>query len=191
MEQIMSTGGGWQDQVGGLTNGIKLITTKPGIIQMIKAEHVTPEKEVLEELQERMALIYTGQRRLARNLLREVVGKYIGSNENSIQVLYEIQRVAVMMKFELEKGNLEAFTNLLNEHWELSKRLDAGCTNTCIDQIFLSCEDMIAGKMICGAGGGGFLQVILKKGYTKEQLRQRIRTVFQDSGVDVWDCELI
>ena len=31
MEQIMSTGGGWQDQVGGLTEGIKLISTKPGI----------------------------------------------------------------------------------------------------------------------------------------------------------------
>jgi fucokinase len=191
MEQIMSTGGGWQDQVGGLTKGIKLITTKPGIVQNIKAQHIILDKEVLEEIQERMALIYTGQRRLARNLLREVVGKYIGSNENSIEVLYEIQRVAVMMKFELEKGNIDAFTELLNEHWELSKRLDAGCTNTCIDQIFLSCEDMIASKMICGAGGGGFLQVILKKGYTKEQLRQRIRTVFQDSGVDVWDCELV
>ncbi|MFA9376709.1 MAG: L-fucokinase [Lachnotalea sp.] len=191
MEQIMSTGGGWQDQVGGLTKGIKLITTKPGIVQNINAQHIVLEKEVLMELQERIALIYTGQRRLARNLLREVVGKYIGSYENSIEVLYEIQRVAVMMKFELEKGNIEAFTKLLNEHWELSKRLDAGCTNTCIDQIFLSCEDMIAGKMICGAGGGGFLQVILKKGYTKEELRQRIRTVFQDSGVDVWDCELV
>jgi fucokinase len=191
MEQIMSTGGGWQDQVGGITPGIKLITTKPGIVQHIHAEHVVLEPEVRDELQERMALIYTGQRRLARNLLREVVGKYIASNENSIEVLYEIQRVAVMMKFELEKGNIDAFTELLNQHWELSKRLDAGCTNTCIDQIFLSCEDMLAGKMICGAGGGGFLQVILKKGYTKEELRQRIRTVFQDSGVDVWDCELV
>lgn len=40
--------------------------------------------------------------------------------------------------------------------------------------------------MICGAGGGGFLQAILKKGCTKEQLRERIHSVFQDSGVDVW-----
>ena len=29
MEQLMSTGGGWQDQVGGLTGGIKLVSTKP------------------------------------------------------------------------------------------------------------------------------------------------------------------
>ena len=27
MEQIMSTGGGWQDQVGGLAPGIKMVTS--------------------------------------------------------------------------------------------------------------------------------------------------------------------
>lgn len=29
MEQIMSTGGGWQNQVGGVVNGIKYITSEP------------------------------------------------------------------------------------------------------------------------------------------------------------------
>lgn len=36
-------------------------------------------EEGKKELKERFALIYTGQRRLARNLLRDVVGGYIGS----------------------------------------------------------------------------------------------------------------
>ena len=40
LEQIMSTGGGWQDQVGGLTPGVKYITTKPGMKQEIKVEHI-------------------------------------------------------------------------------------------------------------------------------------------------------
>lgn len=191
MEQLMSTGGGWQDQVGGLTEGIKLVSTKPGLLQEIEVEHLSIPEEAMEELQERFVLIYTGQRRLARNLLREVVGGYIGSNPNSIEVLYEIQRTAVLMKFELEKGNVDGFAKLLEEHWGLSKRLDGGSTNTCIDQIFLSCEDLLAARMICGAGGGGFLQAVLKKGHTKEELRARIRSVFQDSGVDVWDCELL
>lgn len=191
MEQLMSTGGGWQDQVGGLTEGIKLVSTKPGLLQEIEVEHLSIPEEAMEELQERFVLIYTGQRRLARNLLREVVGGYIGSNPNSIEVLYEIQRTAVLMKFELEKGNVDGFAKLLEEHWGLSKRLDKGSTNTCIDQIFLSCEDLLAARMICGAGGGGFLQAVLKKGHTKEELRARIRSVFQDSGVDVWDCELL
>ncbi len=191
MEQLMSTGGGWQDQVGGLTSGVKLVTTKPGLLQNIQVQHLEIPEEAREELKERFVLIYTGQRRLARNLLREVVGGYIGSSPNSLEVLYEIQRVAVLMKFELEKGNIDGFAELLERHWSLSKKLDGGSTNTCIDQIFLSCEDLLSARMICGAGGGGFLQAILKKGHTKEELRQRIRSVFQDSGVDVWDCELL
>ena len=74
---------------------------------------------------------------------------------------------------------------------QLSKQLDAGSTNTCIEQIFMACEDMIDARFIAGAGGGGFIQVILKKDVTKEQLHERLHGVFQDSGVDVWDCELL
>ena len=36
IEQIMSTCGGWQDQVGGVTDGIKYITSRPGLQQTIK-----------------------------------------------------------------------------------------------------------------------------------------------------------
>ncbi len=70
--------------------GIKLASTRPGLLQEIQVEHLTIPEEAAEELKERFVLIYTGQRRLARNLLREVVGGYIGSNPNSIEVLYEI-----------------------------------------------------------------------------------------------------
>ncbi len=191
MEQIMSTGGGWQDQVGGVTNGIKYITTMPGITQTIKVAHVEIPEETRKELNDRFVLIYTGQRRLARNLLRDVVGRYVGSEADSIFALNEIQKVAVLMKFELERGNIEEFANLLNYHWELSKKVDRGSTNTLIDQIFASVEDFTAGKLVCGAGGGGFLQVLLKKGVNKSDVRARLKEVFQDSAVDIWDCTLV
>ena len=191
MEQLMSTGGGWQDQVGGLTPGIKMITTEPGIDQVIQVKPVVLKEETLKELQERFALIYTGQRRLARNLLRDVVGGYIGNRKESLDALHKMKRIAVLMQFELEQGNIDAFAKLLNQHWELSIQLDKGSTNTCIQQIFMACEDLIDGKFISGAGGGGFLQVILKKGVTKADLRERLYAIFQDSGVDVWECELI
>ena len=191
MEQLMSTGGGWQDQVGGLAPGIKMVSTVPGIDQVIEVKPVELKEETLKELQERFALIYTGQRRLARNLLREVVGGYIGNRKESLDALHKMKRIAVLMQFELEQGNIDAFAKLLNQHWELSIQLDKGSTNTCIQQIFMACEDMIDGKFIAGAGGGGFLQVILKKGITKEDLRERLYSIFQDSGVDVWECELL
>jgi fucokinase len=95
------------------------------------------------------------------------------------------------MKFELERGNVEEFANLLNYHWELSKKVDKGSTNTLIDQIFASVDEFTAGKLVCGAGGGGFLQVILKKGVDKASVRARLKDVFEDSAVDVWDCTLV
>lgn len=191
MEQIMSTGGGWQDQVGGITEGIKFITTKPGVEQHLRVEKVDMTEEAKRELKERFALIYTGQRRLARNLLRDVVGGYIGSRPESLSALNEMKAVAVLMKLALEQGDIDEFARLLNRHWELSCQLDSGTTNTCIDQILMVCDELIDGKFISGAGGGGFIQVILKKGVSKETLHEHLRKVFQDSGVDVWDCELL
>ena len=191
MEQIMSTGGGWQDQVGGVTNGIKYITSKPGLNQKLKVTHVEIAPETLKELNDRFVLIYTGQRRLARNLLRDVVGRYVGNIPDSLQALQDVQKTAALMKFELERDNVDGFAKLLNEHWELSKKIDAGSTNTLIDQIFASIEEYIDGKLVVGAGGGGFLQAILKKGVDKQEVRKRLKEVFQDSSIDIWDSELI
>ncbi|MDO4339400.1 MAG: L-fucokinase [Eubacteriales bacterium] len=191
MEQIMSTGGGWQDQVGGLSNGVKYITTMPGLKQDIKVQHLNIPEEAWNELRERFALIYTGQRRLARNLLRDVVGRYIGNEKDSLYALNEIQRMAALMRFELERGHIDDFAKLLDRHWELSKMVDAGSTNTLLDQILGSIDEFIDGRLVCGAGGGGFLQVILKKGVTKQQVHQRLKSVFQDSDVGVYNCTLI
>lgn len=191
MEQIMSTGGGWQDQVGGVTPGLKYITSMPGVEQKIRVSHIELSRETKRELDERFCLIYTGQRRLARNLLRDVIGRYVGNEPDSLFALNEIQRVAALMRFELERGSVDGFAKLLDYHWELIQKVDQGSTNTLIDQIFQSIDDMIAGRLVCGAGGGGFLQVMLKKGVTKADVHKRLKSVFQDSLVDVWDCELV
>ncbi len=191
MEQIMSTGGGWQDQVGGLSSGIKYITTMPGLVQDIRVEHIRIPEDAWKELKERFVLIYTGQRRLARNLLRDVVGRYIGNEPDSLYALGEIQRLAALMRFELERGHVDDFARLLDSHWELSKKIDAGSTNTLIDQIFAAIDALIDGRLVCGAGGGGFLQVMLKKGVTRADVDKRLGEVFQDSDVGVYDAELM
>lgn len=190
-EQLMSTGGGWQDQVGGMTDGIKFIKNAPGLDLKITYEPLKMSEDMHRELNERLCLIYTGQRRLARNLLREVVGKYIGNDPDCIEVLSEIQKLSIQMKNELEQGSVDGFAKLMNRHWELSKKMDAGCSNLCIEQIFYAIDDLIDGKMICGAGGGGFLQVILKKDVNEDTLNDRLYSIFQDSGVEVRNCRFI
>lgn len=191
MEQIMSTGGGWQDQVGGVTNGIKYITSEKGIDQVINVEKVQLSESAKAELNERFCLIYTGQRRLARNLLRDVVGRYVGNEPESIFAHKEIQIVADKMRAALENGDIDEFAHLLSYHWDLSKKIDAGTTNTLLEQILITVDDLIEGKFVSGAGGGGFMQVILKKGITKAQAHEKLKEVFQDFDVDVWDCEIV
>lgn len=191
MEQLMSTGGGWQDQVGGLSDGIKYITTQAGLKQNIMVEHLDITDSMKVELEERFAIIYTGQRRLARNLLREVVGNYINGKKETLYALSEMKRVALQMKDSLLEGSMERFICELNHHWELSKMLDHGVTNTCIEQIFATCEELIDAKFIAGAGGGGFLQVILKEGVTRKQLDEHLQNVFRGTGVAVWDCQFV
>lgn len=62
VEQIMGTGGGWQDQVGGVYPGIKCTTSTPG--RPIMSLHVQPVavSEALQSaLQSRMLVVFTGQ----------------------------------------------------------------------------------------------------------------------------------
>ena len=190
IEQIMTTGGGWQDQVGGVSKGVNLITSNPGIKQIINKKKLNISENTIEQLKKRFCLIYTGERRLSRNILKEVVQRYIGNVGDNIYALNKIKELADEMSFALESGNIDLFASLLNCHLEYSKMIDAGSTNGLIEKIFDLVDDLIDGKMVCGAGGGGFLQVILKKNMTKDILHNRLRGIFPDSEIDVWDCTI-
>lgn len=187
MEQLMSTGGGWQDQAGGLVPGIKLVQSEPGLPQFLTIDRLHLSDAIKRELDERFCLVYTGQRRLARNLLREVVGRYLGSEPAAVDALQATRACVQDMRSALERGDLNTFAAYMDKQWSFAKQLDSGCTNTCIEHIFRVCADLTAGKSICGAGGGGFLQIMLKEGVTKKQLADRLLDVYSDSGVAVWD----
>ncbi len=190
-EQLMDTGGGWQDQVGGLTPGVKYFTSAPGIYQEIQVDTLVLSSKAKQELNERFALIFSGQRRLARNVLREEMNQCIRNDPESLKAVKQIQEYCAVMRYYLLKGDITEFAGYVSKQFALVKVLDKGATNTCIEYIFDVCGDLIDGKSVCGAGGGGFLQVILKKGITKRQLKERIAETFIDCGVEVWDCEII
>ena len=44
--------------------------------------------------------------------------------------------------------------------------------------------------MVCGAGGGGFLQAVLKKGVRREELQKRLEDAFPGTEIRVWECTL-
>lgn len=61
LEQIMGTGGGWQDQVGGVYPGIKCTTSKPGRPMSLHVETVPVSDALRSELHSRMLVVFTGQ----------------------------------------------------------------------------------------------------------------------------------
>lgn len=191
VEQLMSTGGGWQDQLGGIFPYVKLLRTSVGVQQQFIIQRVALNQNILDELNERFVLVYSGQRRLARNILRDVIGKVLLRDPVSMGILDEIQKLALLMAFELERGHITEFAHMLSKHWDLSVALDPGTTNTCIDYIFACCDDLIDGRFVAGAGGGGFLMMVLKQGKTKQMLAERLDEMFQESGVAIWECEIL
>ena len=154
-------------------------------------QRVNISEAAKNELESRFAVIYTGQRRLAKNLLRQVMGRYIVSESTAVSTLAELKKLPFMMKERLEAGDIDGFGGLLTENWRLTLKLDEGCTNRCIDEIFAACDDLICGKMICGAGGGGYLQVVLKKGVSILALQTRLREKFGECDIKAQGCVFI
>ena len=104
--------------------------------------------------------------------------------KKSVEVLREVGAVNESDCVDIDTGALIFSTDMM-------KSLYAGSSNTLIEQIFSSIEELIDGKLVCGPGGGGFLQVILKKGITRQQVEDRLNEVFMDSLVGVADCKLV
>ena len=71
LEQIMGTGGGWQDQIGGVYPGIKCTTSIPARPMSLKVEPVPVTDALRRELKSRMLVVFTGQVR-KENLLRNI-----------------------------------------------------------------------------------------------------------------------
>jgi len=66
LEQMMGTGGGWQDQAGGIFPGIKLLSTAPGLQQRLRYQPLNWSLDREAELERLVVLAYTGVRRVAR-----------------------------------------------------------------------------------------------------------------------------
>ncbi len=188
LEQMLTTGGGWQDQVGGLTGGVKLLTSRPGLPQEIC---ITPNRltdDAERGLAARLLLVYTGQQRLAKNLLRSVMGRWMARDTEMVWLLRQIGQLAQAMRYALEAGDLGCFGALLSEHWELNKRMDAGCTNPFIDELFAVLAPYIAGGKLAGAGGGGFVMAIARDASAVEELAKALASRYPGTPVRVWPC---
>ena len=188
LEQMLTTGGGWQDQVGGLTGGVKLVTTPPGLPQRIAVQPVHPAPAVAEAFGQRLLLVYTGQQRLAKNLLRAITSRWMARDREVVFFLGEITRLALAMRDALTAGDLDSFGALLAEHWARGKRMDPGCTNPFIDELFETLRPYICGGKLAGAGGGGFVIAMAREAEAVAALSAALAARYPGTPVAVWPC---
>ena len=162
LEQRMTTGGGWQDQAGGIFPGAKLLITGPGLRQRIRVQPVSWSQERRADFCRHLVLYNTGIQRMAKDLLRQVVSRYLARETATIQVLHTIKTLALEMSYAMGEGDWKHLGELLDRHWELNQILDPNTTNAPINAILDCARPYIYGAKLAGAGGGGFLMLLAR-----------------------------
>lgn len=173
LEQMMSTAGGWQDQAGGITPGLKLLRTEPGPDQLPAVDPLPPVGPG-HPLAARTLLYYTGQRRLARDILQNVVARYLARDRRLLRTIHRIKAGALEAAAALRAGDAEAFVRSVAGYWELKQSLDPGATNPGIEAIINAVKPDLAAAELPGAGGGGFIVMIARDDRAAARIRDRL-----------------
>jgi len=162
LEQELTTGGGWQDQIGGTIKGIKMITTEPGLVPDPKIRSVKPD--VLDPVVNKgqILLYYTGMRRLAKNILRNIVGHYLDRDRTTMEALRKLHVFPPFLVDAMERVDMLRFGKLIDRALQLKKEIDPGSTNPELEKILERFKPYMIGVTFLGAGGGGFLLVVCK-----------------------------
>ena len=190
LEQMITTGGGWQDQIGGLVGGIKLIRTQPGLPQVADIQPVPLSPRLRQQLGERIRLVYTGQRRLAKDLLRAMMRRYMARDPDMVAMLRDIGELALAMRDALISNDLDTLGTLVREHWQINVRMDPGSSNPFIDALLDFCAPYMLGAKLAGAGGGGFAIVVTSDRDASGALQRALAERFKDGNVKPWPCTI-
>jgi galactokinase/mevalonate kinase-like predicted kinase len=162
VEQALTTGGGWQDQVGGAVDAVKVVRTAPGLvpdpmIQYVPGDVLDPRRNGGCTL-----LYYTGITRLAKNILQQVVGRYLSRDRHAMQTLEQIHALPARVAHAMGRKNLAEFGRCIDVAWELNKQLDPNSTNDRVEEVLQRVRPYVHGAKLLGAGGGGFLLMVCK-----------------------------
>jgi fucokinase len=190
LEQLMTTGGGWQDQAGGIFPGAKLLVTGPGLRQRIRVQPLAWSPERRRDFEQHVVLYYTGIRRVARDLLRQVVGRYLARETATVQVLHSIKTLALEMSHAMGEGDWEQLGSLMDRHWKLNQILDPATTNAPINAVLERLRPYIYGAKLAGAGGGGFMILIGRSVEAAQELRRVLTEEAALSGGAVYGCTI-
>ncbi len=179
LEQLLTTGGGWQDQYGGVLHGVKLLQTQAGFDQNATIRWAPDTLFTSPDYKPCHLLYYTGVTRTAKNILAEIVrGMFLNSSQH-LSLLDDMKNHALAMYDTLQLNDINKYGALVRQTWEQNKALDAGTNPPVIEEICRRIDDLCAGYKLPGAGGGGFMYMIAKD----QEAARRIREILTQNPV--------
>ncbi|HZY92447.1 MAG TPA: GHMP kinase [Thermoplasmata archaeon] len=147
--------GGRQDQYAAAFGGFNFIEFNRDrtIVNPLKIP-----SEVLNELTYRLLLCYTGTGHFSNDIIERQQRSYAEKQRGTVDALDATKQLAIDMKNELLRGNIDEMGRLLDAGWQLKKKFTQGISNQRIDAVYKEARGAgaLGGKLV-GAGGGGYL----------------------------------
>lgn len=147
--------GGRQDQYSAAFGGFNFIefTKDHTVVNPLK---IRPE--VVNELAYRLLLVYAGGGHYSNELIERQQRGFTSKRGETVEALDATKHLAIDMKNQLLRGNIDEMGSLLDAGWQLKKQFTDGISNPQVDTMYARARDAgaLGGKLV-GAGGGGFL----------------------------------
>ncbi|MDQ8201741.1 bifunctional fucokinase/fucose-1-phosphate guanylyltransferase [Pelagicoccus sp. SDUM812003] len=190
LEQMLTSGGGWQDQFGGIHRGLKLLQTRPGLEQTPEVRWL-PEHTLSDPQNAGCCLLYyTGVTRVARNILADIVRGMFLNKSDVLGILDTISQHAVHTARVAQRGSYQQLADCVRQSWILNQALDAGTNPSAIQSVLESISDWVAGMKLLGAGGGGYLLIMAKDPHAAALIRQRLENDRPNAGARFVDLSI-
>ncbi|MDR0508499.1 MAG: kinase [Candidatus Methanoplasma sp.] len=150
--------GGKQDQYAAAYGGFNIMEIDSKGVRIRKLDI---EEDVMNELQYRSLLCYTGASRESAGIISSQIESFNrGENEKALD---ESKRLATEIGRALAKGDIEEAGKLLHESWGYKKQFSEKISNETINNLYdIAIGNGAIGGKVSGAGGGGFMYYICK-----------------------------
>ena len=174
LEQLLTTGGGWQDQYGGVHGGVKLLQTGRGFDQSPLVRWLPDDVYTQPDCAGCHLLYYTGITRTAKSILSEIVRRMFLNNNRQLALLREMKAHTIDMYEALQRRDYRQVGLLMRETWRQNQALDSGTNPPEVARLTGLVDDLCLGYKLPGAGGGGYLYMMAKDPEAAARVKQVI-----------------
>jgi D-glycero-alpha-D-manno-heptose-7-phosphate kinase len=172
-QELLKEAVGAQDQVSAAYGGFNRINFHTD--GSIEANRVMMSHARLAELEQHLALYFTGFSRTASEIAQEQL-RLTPHKKNELQTMLQLVGEAESIVAS-DSRSLDDFGRLMHESWKIKRTLTPKITTSSIDEIYEAglSAGALGGKLL-GAGGGGFMLFYVSP-ERRQELRARLRNL--------------